>query len=53
LVPALECELKRAEERKQFKELENDKRSILETALDNFSITLKNNRLVTGEDEHA
>lgn len=46
LVPALERELKRAEERKQYRELEENKTTTLKNALDNFSDSFKNNKLV-------
>jgi two-component system sensor histidine kinase EvgS len=46
LVPALERELKRAEERRQFKSIEEDNKLIFEEALGNLSNTLKNNKFI-------
>ena len=46
LVPALERELKRAEERKQYREMEENKTVMLKNALNNFSDSFKDNKLV-------
>jgi two-component system sensor histidine kinase EvgS len=46
LVPALERELKRAEERRQFRSIEENNKLIFEEALGNLSDTLKNNKFI-------